>query len=86
MKFYDAQALNPCVVCLFVLRRGGLDLDVQSIDTMNMENRRLTYRRDVNPWGEPPALDIDVPEPSGPAARSGFLALAVEGFGLTICR
>ncbi|TXC06102.1 hypothetical protein FocTR4_00009477 [Fusarium oxysporum f. sp. cubense] len=69
MKFYDAQALNPCVVCLFVLQRGGLDLDVQSIDTMNMENRRLAYRRDVNPWGEPPALDIDVPEPSGPAAR-----------------
>ncbi|RKK57390.1 hypothetical protein BFJ69_g17528 [Fusarium oxysporum] len=49
MKFYDAQALNPYVVRLFVLERGGLDLDVQSIDTMNMENRRFTYRRDVNP-------------------------------------
>ncbi|KAL7757151.1 hypothetical protein ACKLNR_011678 [Fusarium oxysporum f. sp. zingiberi] len=70
MKFYDAQALNPYVVRLFVLERGGLDLDVQSIDTMNMENRRLTYRRDANPWDELPALDIDVPEPSGPAARS----------------
>ncbi|ENH66593.1 hypothetical protein FOC1_g10000590 [Fusarium oxysporum f. sp. cubense race 1] len=70
MKFYDAKALNPDVVRLFVLERGGLDLDVQSIDTMNMENRCLTYRRDVNLWDELPALNIDVvPEPSGPAAR-----------------
>ncbi|KAM5510128.1 hypothetical protein FOXYSP1_10228 [Fusarium oxysporum f. sp. phaseoli] len=49
MKFYDAQAVDHYVVRFFVLERGGLDLDVRSIDTMNMGHRRLTYRRDVNP-------------------------------------
>ncbi|KAM0192344.1 hypothetical protein ACHAPI_008291 [Fusarium lateritium] len=59
MKFYDAQAPNPYVVRLFVLERGGLELDVQNIDIMNLENRRFSYRANVNPRGEVPALDID---------------------------
>ncbi|KAJ4254514.1 hypothetical protein NW762_010113 [Fusarium torreyae] len=59
MKFYDAQAPNPFVVRLFTLERGGLEFDVQTIDTMNLENRRLAYRTNVNPRGEVPALDID---------------------------
>lgn len=59
MKFYDSQAPNPHVVRLFILERGGLELDVQQIDIMNLENRRLTYRTDVNPRGEVPALDVD---------------------------
>ncbi|KAF5585023.1 sterigmatocystin biosynthesis monooxygenase stcW [Fusarium subglutinans] len=58
MKFYDAQAPNPFAVRLFVLERGGLEFDVQTIDIMNLENRRLAYRS-VNPRGEVPALDID---------------------------
>ncbi|KAM0242904.1 hypothetical protein ACHAP5_007087 [Fusarium lateritium] len=49
MKFYDAQAPNPYAVRLFVLERGGLELDVQNIDIMNLENRRLSYRANVNP-------------------------------------
>ncbi|KAF2794348.1 glutathione S-transferase [Melanomma pulvis-pyrius CBS 109.77] len=59
MKFYDAQAPNPYAVRLFVLERGGLELDVQTIDIMNLENRRLAYRTNVNPRGEVPALQLD---------------------------
>lgn len=59
MKFYDSQAPNPYVVRLFILERGGMELDVQQIDIMNLENRRLAYRTDVNPRGEMPALDVD---------------------------
>lgn len=58
MKLYDAPAPNPYVVRLFVLERGGLQLDVQQVDIMSLENRRLAYRRDVNPRGELPALRI----------------------------
>lgn len=59
MKFYDAQAPNPFVVRLFVLERGHLKFDVESIDIMNLENRRLQYRTSVNPRGELPALQLD---------------------------
>ncbi|XEV07545.1 hypothetical protein FSHL1_012832 [Fusarium sambucinum] len=59
MKLYDAQAPNPYAVRIFILERGGLTLDVQSVDIMNLENRRLAYRTQVNPRGEVPALDID---------------------------
>jgi len=59
MKFYDAQAPNPMVVRLFVLERGGLQLDVETVDIMNLENRRLAYRTNVNVRGEVPALEID---------------------------
>ncbi|KAL0933285.1 glutathione S-transferase domain-containing protein [Colletotrichum truncatum] len=58
MKFYDAAAPNPYVVRLFILERGGINLDVQQVDIMALENRRLAYRRDVNSRGELPALRI----------------------------
>lgn len=58
MKLYDAPAPNPYVVRIFVLERGGLKFDVQQVDIMSLENRRLAYRRDVNPRGELPALRI----------------------------
>lgn len=59
MKFYDAPASNPMVVRLFALERGGLKFDVQNIDIMNMENRGLEYRTQVNLRGELPALVLD---------------------------
>ncbi|KAK6220684.1 hypothetical protein LQW54_001875 [Pestalotiopsis sp. IQ-011] len=58
MKLYDAPAPNPYVVRLFVLERGGPQFDVQQVDIMALENRRLAYRRDVNPRDELPALRI----------------------------
>lgn len=58
MKLYDAPASNPMVVRLFILERGGLELDAQTIDVMNLENRGLAYRK-INPRGEVPALEID---------------------------
>lgn len=58
MKLYDTQAPIPFAVRLFVLERGGLEFDVQAIDIMNLENRRLAYRS-VNLRREVPALDID---------------------------
>ncbi|OAL56179.1 glutathione S-transferase [Pyrenochaeta sp. DS3sAY3a] len=59
MKFYDAPAPNPYVVRLFVLERGGIKLEVQQVDIMALENRRLDYRTTVNPRGELPALRLD---------------------------
>jgi glutathione S-transferase len=58
MLLYDAPAPNPYVIRLFTLERKGLTLDVQSIDIMAMENRKPTYRNQVNPRGELPALRI----------------------------
>ncbi|PCD32724.1 hypothetical protein AU210_008966 [Fusarium oxysporum f. sp. radicis-cucumerinum] len=58
MKLYDATASNPMVLRLFVLERGGINLDVETIDVMNMENRGLEYRK-INPRGEVPALVLD---------------------------
>ncbi|KAG9499682.1 hypothetical protein J7337_008141 [Fusarium musae] len=58
MKLYDAPASNPMVVRLFVLERGGISLDVETIDIMTMENRGLEYRK-INPRGEVPALVLD---------------------------
>ncbi|KAF4443504.1 Glutathione S-transferase domain-containing [Fusarium acutatum] len=58
MKLYDAPASNPMVVRLFVLERGGISLDVETVDVMNMENRGLKYRK-INPRGEVPALVLD---------------------------
>ncbi|KAF5705748.1 glutathione S-transferase GST [Fusarium globosum] len=55
MKLYDTPASNPMVVRLFVLERGSISLDVETIDAMNMENRGLEYRK-INPRGEVPAL------------------------------
>lgn len=59
MKLYDAQAPNPLVVRLFVLERGGLQLDVENVDIMNLQNRRLAYRTNVNARGELPALKVN---------------------------
>ncbi|KAF4971302.1 hypothetical protein FSARC_1821 [Fusarium sarcochroum] len=58
MKLYDAAASNPMVVRLFVLERGGIRLDVETIDVMTLQNRGLEYRK-VNPRGEMPALVLD---------------------------
>ncbi|PSN60756.1 glutathione S-transferase [Corynespora cassiicola Philippines] len=60
MKFYDSTpAPNPYVVRIFMLERGGLDLEVEQVDIINLENRRLAYRTQVNPRGELPALKLD---------------------------
>ncbi|TVY61059.1 Glutathione S-transferase [Fusarium oxysporum f. sp. cubense] len=58
MKLYDAPASNHMVLRLFVLERGGISLDVETIDVMSMENRGLEYRK-INPRGEVPALVLD---------------------------
>lgn len=58
IKLYDAPASSPMVVCLFVFERGGISLDVETIDVMNMDNRGLEYRK-INPRGEVPALVLD---------------------------
>ncbi|KAI2830015.1 hypothetical protein CBS147320_4072 [Aspergillus niger] len=58
MKFFDAPAPNPMAVRLFVLERGGLTFDVETIDIMSLQNRRLAYRA-INPRGEVPALQLD---------------------------
>lgn len=58
MKFFDAAAPNPMAVRLFVLERGGLDFDVESVDIMSLQNRRLAFRA-INPRGEVPALRLD---------------------------
>lgn len=59
LRLYEALSNNPMVVRLFILERGGLELDVEQIDIMNLENRRLPYRKNVNPRGEVPALRVD---------------------------
>ncbi|KAH6889414.1 glutathione S-transferase [Thelonectria olida] len=60
MLLYDTLvAPNPTVVRIFILERGGLKLKVQAIDIMNLENRRLAYRTEVNKRGELPALRLD---------------------------
>lgn len=58
LKLYDAQAPNPFVVRLFALERGGLEFDVEHIDIMSLQNRRLAYRTEVNIRGEVPALRV----------------------------
>ncbi|EEY20315.1 glutathione S-transferase domain-containing protein [Verticillium alfalfae VaMs.102] len=58
LRLYEAPAPNPFVVRLFALERGGLDIDVEQIDIMTLQNRRLSYRTKVNPRGELPALRV----------------------------
>ncbi|CEJ59048.1 Putative Glutathione S-transferase domain-containing protein [Penicillium brasilianum] len=58
MKFFDAAASHPMAVRLFVLERGGLNFDVETIDIMSLQNRRLAFRA-INPRGEVPALRLD---------------------------
>lgn len=59
MKYFDGVAVNPMVVRLFILERGGLDLDVYVVDVMSLENRKPNYIKNVNPRGEVPALQLD---------------------------
>lgn len=61
MILYDTNAPgpNPVTVRLFILERGGLDLDVVTVDLANLENRRRAYRESVNARGETPALRLD---------------------------
>ncbi|KAF4537554.1 Glutathione S-transferase [Lasiodiplodia theobromae] len=59
MLLYDSFAVNPYVVRLFILERGGLSLDVQTVDIMALDNRKPPYRTEVNPRGELPALRIN---------------------------
>ena len=58
MKLYDAPAANTMAVRLFILERGGLELNIESIDITTMENRKPKYRNTVNSRGELPALRI----------------------------
>ncbi|KAK7408896.1 hypothetical protein QQX98_008957 [Neonectria punicea] len=58
MLLYDnVHSPNSLVVRIFILERGGLELDVKSVDIIKLENRRPAYL-DVNPRGEVPALDM----------------------------
>jgi len=61
MILYDANATgpNPTTVRLFVLERGGLSFDIESVDLANLENRAKAYRTTVNARGEVPALRLD---------------------------
>lgn len=47
------------MVRVFIEERKGLALDVQSIDVMHFENRRLPFRQSVNSRGEVPVLQLD---------------------------
>src|ERR1700730_14883932 len=61
MILYDANAPapNPMTVRLFILERGGLTMDVVSVDLINLENRGRHFRETVNSRGELPALRLD---------------------------
>lgn len=61
MILYDANAPgpNPVTVRLFVLERGGLSFDVETVDLANLANRAKAYRTTVNARGELPALRLD---------------------------
>jgi glutathione S-transferase len=61
MIIYDSNlpAPNPVTVRLFVLERGGLEIDAVTIDIENLENRGKAYRDAVNARGELPALRLD---------------------------
>jgi len=61
MILYDANAPgpNPVTVRLFVLERGGLSLDVETVDLASLANRAKAYRSTVNARGEVPALRLD---------------------------
>jgi glutathione S-transferase len=59
MKLYDFSiAPNPFTVRLFIAERGGLSLDVEAVDLINLANRHQPYLS-VNPRGEIPALVLD---------------------------
>ncbi|KAJ5171741.1 glutathione S-transferase domain-containing protein [Penicillium capsulatum] len=47
----DQGKTNPMTVRLLVLERGRLDFDVETVDIMSLQNRRLAIRA-INPRGE----------------------------------
>jgi hypothetical protein len=51
MILYDANAPgpNPVTVRLFILERGGLAFDVETIDLANLENRGNAFKDGVAP-------------------------------------
>ena len=59
MKLYDALGPNPLVVRLFIHERGGLEFDAETVDIINLANRGLQCRQQVNPRGEVPALILE---------------------------
>ncbi len=61
MILYDGNAPgpNPVTVRLFVLERGGLSFDVESVDLASLANRSKAYCTKVNARGEVPALRLD---------------------------
>lgn len=58
MRLYDGMSVHTMAVRLFILERGGLKLDIASLDVQNLENRNRPYLK-VNPRGEVPALQLD---------------------------
>jgi glutathione S-transferase len=59
MKLYDApHAPNPFTVRLFIAERGGLDLDVETVDLLHLANRDPAFLA-INPFGTLPALVLD---------------------------
>jgi glutathione S-transferase len=61
MILYDSNVpgVNPVTVRLFILERGGINLDVTQVDLLNLENRSKAFRDTVNARGELPALRLD---------------------------
>ncbi len=57
MKLYDSFGPNPQVVRMFILERGGLTLEVEPINILNLENRNASFINKVNSRGEIPALE-----------------------------
>lgn len=57
MKLYDSFGPNPQVVRMFILERGGLALEVEPINILNLENRNASFIKNVNSRGEMPALE-----------------------------
>lgn len=58
MKLYDAQSAHTMALRLFILERGRLSLDVESVDMDTLQNRRSEYLK-INSRGELPALVLD---------------------------
>ena len=57
MKLYDSFGPNPQVVRMFILERGGLALEIEPINILNLENRNASFINNVNSRGEIPALE-----------------------------
>ena len=59
MKLYDAAtAPNPRRVRIFIAEK-GLDVPCEQVDIMKAVNRGEEFRKNVNPMGTLPVLDLD---------------------------